>query len=37
LIPLTLDIERRGGKRDPDGIGMAPLIRVVSAGAKIPH
>jgi hypothetical protein len=29
FIPLALDIERDKGKRDPDGIGMAPLIRVL--------
>jgi hypothetical protein len=33
LIPLTLDIERRGGKRDPDGVGadpIAPGVAVIS-------
>jgi hypothetical protein len=28
LIPLVLDIERGKGKRDLDGAGMAPVIRV---------
>jgi len=30
LIPFTLDIGRRKDNRDPDGVGMVPLIRVLS-------
>jgi hypothetical protein len=29
LIPLALDIERCGGERDQDGVGMAPVARVL--------
>jgi len=29
LIPLVLDIGRRKGKHDPDGVGMAPVTRVL--------
>jgi hypothetical protein len=29
LIPLALDIERGKGKRDLDGMGMAPVTRIL--------
>jgi hypothetical protein len=29
LIPLALDVERHEGKRNPDGVGMASVIRVL--------
>jgi hypothetical protein len=29
LIPFALDVERHEGKRNPDGVGMASVIRVL--------
>jgi hypothetical protein len=29
MIPFVLDIERHGGKRDPDGVGIAPATRIL--------
>jgi len=35
MIPLALDMERRKGKRDPGGVGIVPVIRVLSCPARM--